>query len=50
MLLTVLYVNRDRILIGKESTIVVSGIDKLVALFENLEKAKRKSDSTLVLS
>ena len=37
----------DMIIIGKESTIAFSAIDKLVALFQNLEKAERKSDSTL---
>ena len=38
------------IIIGKKSTIAFSTIDKLVAFFFNLEKAERKSDSTLVLS
>ena len=33
------------ILIGKESTIVFSAIDRLVALSYNLERAERKSDS-----
>ena len=45
-----LHLFRDIIIIKKESTIAFSAIDKLVALFYNLEKAKRKSDSTLVLS
>ena len=38
------------VIIGKESTrsIAFSAIDKLVALFQNSEKAERKSDSTLV--
>ena len=36
------------IMIEKESTIAFSAIDKLVALFQNLEKAERKSDSALV--
>ena len=38
------------IIIEKESTIAFSAIDKSAALFQNLEKAKRKSDFTLVLS
>ena len=47
-LLTALHLFRNMIIIGKESTIAFSAIDKLVALFYNLEKAERKSDSTLV--
>ena len=42
-LLTVLHQYRDMITIGKESTIAFRAIDKLVALFQNLEKAQRKS-------
>ena len=48
-LLTVLHLFRDMIIIGKESSIAFSAIDKLVDLFYNLEKVERKSDSTLVL-
>ena len=36
------------IIIGKELTIAFSAIDKLVALFQNLEKAEKKNDFTLV--
>ena len=50
MLLTALHLFCDMIIIGKESTIAFSAIDKLVALVKNLEKAERKSDSTLVQS
>ena len=46
--LTALHLFRDMIIIGKESTIAFSAIDKLDALFQNLEKAERRSDSTLV--
>ena len=43
-ILTVLHLFCDMIIIGEESTIAFSSIDKLVALFYNLEKAERKSD------
>ena len=36
------------IVIGKEATIAFSAIGKLVALFQNLARAVRKRDSTLV--
>ena len=36
---TALHLFRDMIMIAKESTIAFSAIDKLVALFQNLEKA-----------
>ena len=49
-LLTTLLLFRDIIIIRKESTIAFGAIDKLVVIFQNLEKAERKSDSTLVLS
>ena len=42
-LLTALHLFRDMSLIGKESTIVFSAIDKLVALFHNLKKLKEKA-------
>ena len=48
-LLTALHLFRDMIIIGKESTIAFSAIDKLVVLFQNLGKAE-KSDSALVPS
>ena len=49
-LLTALYLFCGMIMIEKESTVAFSVVDKLVALFFNLEKAEKKSDSTFVLS
>ena len=49
-LLTALHLFRGMIIIVKESSIAFSAIDKLVALFSNLEKAERKSGSTMILS
>ena len=48
-LLTTLHVFCDMIIIGKESTIAFSTIDKLVVYFKIKRKLK-KSDSTSVLS
>ena len=41
-LLTALDLFRDIFIIAKESTIAFSAIDKLVALFQNLEKVERE--------
>ena len=49
-LLTAFHLFRDMIMIGKDLTIAFSAIGKLVALVLNLEKAERKSNSTLALS
>ena len=35
-------------IIGQESTIAFSAIDKSVVIFQNSEKAERERDSTLV--
>ena len=40
--LTALYLFCGMIMIGKESTVAFSVVDKLVALFFNLEKAEKK--------
>ena len=48
-LLTALHLFCDMILIGKESTIAFSAIDKLVVLFQNLEKAEGKGNSTMLV-
>ena len=41
-LLTALHLFRDMIIIEKESTIAFNAIEKLVTLFQNLEKAEKK--------